>query len=224
MSTQQDAELTEAYRKFKADNPKIGRDTISSNEGWGDKFRHYLPDSLRTLSLMFIGGRLQSLEKAGKFREFTSGTAAASEADHEHSGALQLGSTRDEAKDSYRWTNDPLYKSTVRKQALERDCNTCQFCGRVDRLQVHHRSYKRCRTPQEINDVITLCQFCHSSLHKAWESRRTGKLSPLQIELGNIRNEYGSNYLAEQDCDGHGTEAPLFESHSRCEALLWAED
>jgi len=224
MSTQQDAELTEAYRKFKADNPKIGRDTISSNEGWGDKFRHYLPDSLRTLSLMFIGGRLQCLEKAGKFGHFTSGAAAASEADHEHSGVLQLGGSRDDAKDLYRWTNDPLYKSTVRKQALERDQKTCQFCCRTDRLQVHHRSYKRCRTPREIDDVITLCQFCHSSLHKAWESRRTGKPSPLQIELGDIRYEDGSEHVAEQDCDGHGIETPLLQSNSRCEALLWAED
>ena len=47
---------------------------------------------------------------------------------------------------------------------LERDNNQCQKCGSTDNLHVHHLTYKHWRN-EELEELITLCSSCHSSIH-----------------------------------------------------------
>jgi 5-methylcytosine-specific restriction endonuclease McrA len=53
----------------------------------------------------------------------------------------------------------------LRARIRERDCNMCVICGSEDRLQVHHKTYVRFENEDE-DDLVTLCNKCHSDLHK----------------------------------------------------------
>ena len=55
----------------------------------------------------------------------------------------------------------PLWRAK-RKEILKRDKRTCKACGAKKQLQVHHTKYtgKPWEAPNE--DLITLCQDCHS--------------------------------------------------------------
>jgi hypothetical protein len=52
-----------------------------------------------------------------------------------------------------------------REIILDRAERMCQLCGSTERLNVHHRSYKRLRTPEEHRDLIVLCNSCHAAFH-----------------------------------------------------------
>lgn len=60
----------------------------------------------------------------------------------------------------------------IRQAVLQRDNYRCR-CGSITSLQVHHLSYDRLDTPNEINDCITICLNCHKMIHK--KKRRTVK-------------------------------------------------
>ena len=44
---------------------------------------------------------------------------------------------------------------------LEKSGGRCQLCDSNKSVQVHHRSYKRLRTEDELLDLIALCKSCH---------------------------------------------------------------
>ena len=50
---------------------------------------------------------------------------------------------------------------TLRRSAIARAGRHCQLCNATGYLQVHHRSYARIRTPEEIEDLVALCRHCH---------------------------------------------------------------
>lgn len=55
------------------------------------------------------------------------------------------------------------------RRARERDGNRCRTCNSRDRLEVHHRSYTTMNTPEELDDLTTLCRVCHqvvTALHR----------------------------------------------------------
>lgn len=52
----------------------------------------------------------------------------------------------------------------LREQALERDNHQCQNCGTQDDLQVHHLAYGK-SGDEILEDLVTLCEDCHSELH-----------------------------------------------------------
>ena len=52
-----------------------------------------------------------------------------------------------------------------RKEVLERDCYCCQTCGANYSLNIHHISYKN-MGDEPLEDLVTLCQDCHTSLHR----------------------------------------------------------
>ena len=65
-----------------------------------------------------------------------------------------------------RWKNK-------REKILTRDNYTCQWCGRRDNLQVHHKYYMKypdgkMAEPWDYPDdkLITLCSRCHKRWHK----------------------------------------------------------
>lgn len=53
----------------------------------------------------------------------------------------------------------------LRDMALRRDNYTCRLCGTEINLRVHHIHYEHIGTEQEIDDVVTLCNECHSKVH-----------------------------------------------------------
>lgn len=51
---------------------------------------------------------------------------------------------------------------------LKHSCR-CVLCGSTDRLNVHHRAYRRGAEPWEYDeaDLLTLCENCHATIHEA---------------------------------------------------------
>ncbi len=56
----------------------------------------------------------------------------------------------------------------VRRAALARAERRCQLCNSPNRLEVHHRTYAR-RGAEQDNDVIVLCERCHTRFHQTKE-------------------------------------------------------
>ncbi|MBQ9432954.1 MAG: HNH endonuclease [Synergistaceae bacterium] len=54
---------------------------------------------------------------------------------------------------------------SLRNQALKRDGFVCQMCGSGINLRVHHVHYEHVGTEYEIDDLVTLCEECHSKVH-----------------------------------------------------------
>ena len=70
--------------------------------------------------------------------------------------------------------SDPRWKMK-REKILDRDGHKCQWCGRTDHLQVHHKYYMkypdgRFAEPWDYPDdkLITLCEDCHRKWHQKY--------------------------------------------------------
>jgi hypothetical protein len=67
------------------------------------------------------------------------------------------------------------YWSKLSKIAKLRDGGRCKLCDSELNLNVHHRSYRWKANPEkEIDDLVTLCEDCHSSHH----GKKTSKTFP----------------------------------------------
>lgn len=60
----------------------------------------------------------------------------------------------------------------LRKVALIRDGYFCQHCGSPDFLRVHHKRYRTNLTKCVPEDLITLCEDCHSKEHARLDKER----------------------------------------------------
>ena len=78
----------------------------------------------------------------------------------------QLGQRYDEYLRSPEW-------KVKREQVLARDL-TCVLCASAKKLQVHHRTYERLGN-EELTDLVTLCDDCHSDWHKIQRMRKAEK-------------------------------------------------
>ena len=56
------------------------------------------------------------------------------------------------------------FSKTLREQALERDHYACYICGSTGWLQVHHIVPRRIGGKHTLDNLITLCSGCHSSV------------------------------------------------------------
>jgi hypothetical protein len=74
-----------------------------------------------------------------------------------------------------------------KKLVKQRDNYTCQKCGSIERLNVHHinnyKQFKEQRT--DIDNGITLCHKCHKHFHKLFGKSNT-TLNELNIFMSNI--------------------------------------
>ncbi len=68
--------------------------------------------------------------------------------------------TQREILDSPRWKE-------LRREAIARDGGRCRLCGSRMALEVHHRDYSTLGTPDEIDDLTTLCQTHHELVSEA---------------------------------------------------------
>ena len=73
--------------------------------------------------------------------------------------------------------------SVIRQIVLERDNFTCRCCGRTSEdpkagLSVHHSTYEHLFNETEhLNDLITLCKFCHVGIHRVPSNRQRFKFT-----------------------------------------------
>jgi 5-methylcytosine-specific restriction endonuclease McrA len=58
------------------------------------------------------------------------------------------------------WLASPRFKE-IRKEAIARADGRCQVCNNSMGLETHHREYSTLGTPEEIENVIILCDRCH---------------------------------------------------------------
>lgn len=55
--------------------------------------------------------------------------------------------------------------STMRRRVKKRDFDRCRRCGTGFDLHVHHVIYRSQGGPDADNNLITLCQGCHATVH-----------------------------------------------------------
>jgi len=48
---------------------------------------------------------------------------------------------------------------------LKQADNRCQLCNSPDKLNIHHRTYKRIYE-EDLNDLTVLCSYCHYRFHE----------------------------------------------------------
>ena len=58
-----------------------------------------------------------------------------------------------------------LYEN-LRRQVLRRDGWTCQSCGAMSNLEVHHREFRSQLGDDAEQNLITLCAACHAIVHR----------------------------------------------------------
>jgi len=51
------------------------------------------------------------------------------------------------------------------KRVLERDGWRCQKCGSLENLQVHHKIKRSQRGNGSLENLVTLCAYCHLGEH-----------------------------------------------------------
>jgi 5-methylcytosine-specific restriction endonuclease McrA len=54
----------------------------------------------------------------------------------------------------------------LRERVLRRDGWRCQFCGSMTNLEVHHQQFRSHSGPDQEDNLITLCNDCHSATHR----------------------------------------------------------
>jgi HNH endonuclease len=69
---------------------------------------------------------------------------------------------------------DPVEYESLRQQVLRRDGWRCQSCGKMSHLEVHHKEFRSHAGPDSEENLITLCSFCHASLHGHTRVTRSG--------------------------------------------------
>ena len=61
---------------------------------------------------------------------------------------------------------DPEKYQAFRKQILERHRGSCQLCGSLRNMQVHHRKSRSRWGDDTAENLITLCADCHRAEHE----------------------------------------------------------
>ena len=54
----------------------------------------------------------------------------------------------------------------LHRQVLERDGWRCQTCGSMQNLHVHHLKFRSQAGGDEEQNLITLCEECHTRIHR----------------------------------------------------------
>ena len=62
--------------------------------------------------------------------------------------------------------DDEAYND-LHRRVLERDSWRCQMCGSMQRLQVHHMTFRSQGGSESEPNLITLCARCHDQLHRS---------------------------------------------------------
>lgn len=64
------------------------------------------------------------------------------------------------------YLNSPKW-AQIRENIINRDGGACRLCGKKEKLQVHHlRGRYRFHEENHSEDLITLCDACHQTVHR----------------------------------------------------------
>jgi len=61
---------------------------------------------------------------------------------------------------------DPLSYENLPQWILRRDSWSCQSCGTVTNLEVHHTEFRSHSGDDSEENLITLCTACHTGAHR----------------------------------------------------------
>ncbi len=61
--------------------------------------------------------------------------------------------------------------AALQLRVLQRDGWRCQSCGSLINLQVHHRKFRSHGGNDCEDNLITLCNACHKTLHGQWSRK-----------------------------------------------------
>jgi 5-methylcytosine-specific restriction endonuclease McrA len=70
----------------------------------------------------------------------------------------------------------PAAYKEVKRQVLERDHWSCQYCGGRTHLEVHHIQFRSHRGEDCELNLITLCTPCHRRVHEAGKDAVRGEM------------------------------------------------
>jgi 5-methylcytosine-specific restriction endonuclease McrA len=59
----------------------------------------------------------------------------------------------------------PRIYRRLMKKVLERDGWRCQKCGSLENLQVHHKIKRSQQGNDALENLVTLCAYCHMAEH-----------------------------------------------------------
>jgi 5-methylcytosine-specific restriction endonuclease McrA len=59
----------------------------------------------------------------------------------------------------------PRIYRRLMKRVLERDNWRCQKCGSLENLQIHHKVKRSQRGNDALENLVTLCAYCHMAEH-----------------------------------------------------------
>ena len=85
-----------------------------------------------------------------------------------------------------------------RLQILKRDNYQCQRCGSAKQLRVHHIHYPEVYGEEPDEDLITLCDSCHTFVHKSDIQEKQKKAS--SNNYNRFRAEQGRNWANMAKC------------------------
>lgn len=66
---------------------------------------------------------------------------------------------------------DPEAYESLRQHVLRRDGWRCQSCGAMVNLEVHHQEFRSQSGNDSEENLITLCDDCHTLAHASLNSR-----------------------------------------------------
>ncbi|APU89168.1 putative HNH endonuclease [Virus Rctr71] len=71
----------------------------------------------------------------------------------------------------------------TRKKFEESDLSTglCYICGSTGKLDLHHKTYERI-TREHMEDLVTLCRQCHTTVHKNEKFDGQGVIDKLRLQ------------------------------------------
>jgi 5-methylcytosine-specific restriction endonuclease McrA len=79
------------------------------------------------------------------------------------------------SKESYKLYLKTEHWKETRKKRLVLDDFCCIFCKSKKSLQVHHLNYKRVGKENIVEDLITVCKFCHERIHNKKHNKKIKK-------------------------------------------------
>lgn len=93
--------------------------------------------------------------------------------------------TKNETKLKYKEYLLSEHWQSLRNQALKRDNFKCRRCEVAEELQVHHLFYRKNWYHTKVDDLLTLCKFCHDRHHKIMDSElvEPGPMPPTETEI-----------------------------------------
>jgi 5-methylcytosine-specific restriction endonuclease McrA len=71
------------------------------------------------------------------------------------------------------------------KRVLERDGWRCQRCGSLDNLQIHHKVRRSQQGTDSLDNLVTLCAYCHMAEH--------GQLGYEAVGMDSLRRTAGGD-------------------------------